>query len=204
MNNSFFVIEDHSLTNLGIREILQNKTDFTCAGFAMDEQEAFEKLTELDMKGALPKVLVLDLFLGKDSGIDVLREVTKHFPSIGVVVYSMYSNPGIVSVVLASGAKGFVSKAGSDHELVDAIRTIASGGTYIQESLVAPLHTFKSIFLSLTKSEQSVLAKVIERKDIQQISEELSIPAHSVESYLSRIFGKTGCKNVSALIANFG
>ena len=204
MNNSFFVIEDHSLTNLGIREILQNKTDFTCAGFAMDEQEAFEKLTELDMKGALPKVLVLDLFLGKDSGIDVLREVTKHFPSIGVVVYSMYSNPGIVSVVLASGAKGFVSKAGSDHELVDAIRTIASGGTYIQESLVAPLHTFKSIFLSLTKSEQSVLAKVIERKDIQQISEELSIPAHSVESYLSRIFGKTGCKNVNALIERFG
>lgn len=204
MKNSFFVIEDHSLTNLGIREILQNKTDFTCAGFAMNEPEAFEKLTELDMKGELPKVLVLDLFLGKDSGIDVLREVNKHFPSIGILVYSMYSNPGIVSVVLASGAKGFVSKAGSEGELVEAIRTIASGGTYIQKSLVEPLHTFKSVFLSLTKSEQSVLAKVIERKDIQQISDELEIPTHSVESYLSRIFGKTGCKNVNALIERFG
>ncbi len=204
MNNTFFVIEDHSLTNLGIREILQDKTDFTCAGFAMDESDAFEKLTELDMKGALPKVLVLDLFLGKDSGIDVLREVNRHFPSIGVVVYSMYSNPGIVSVVLASGAKGFVSKAGSDMELVEAIKAVASGGTYIQKSLVEPLHMFKNIFLSLTKSEQSVLAKVIERKDIQQISEELSIPTHSIESYLLRIFGKTGCKNVDALIERFG
>ena len=204
MKCSFFVIEDHTLTNLGIRQIIQENTDFECAGFASDEPEAFEKLTELDMKGSLPKVLVLDLFLGEYSGVDVLREVKKHFPSIGVVVYSMYSNPGIVSLVLSSGASGFVSKASSETELIEAITAVSSGGTYVQKSLVEPLHTFKSLFLSLTRTEQNILTLVIERNELPQIAEKLNLPLHSVESYLSRIFGKTGCKNVSALIARFG
>ncbi len=204
MQHSFFVIEDHSLTNLGIRQIIQSKTDLECAGFAITEPEAFEKLTELDMKGKLPKVLILDLFLGEYSGLDILREVKKHFPSIGVVVYSMYSNPGIVSIVVASGASGFVSKAGSESELVDAVMTVMGGGNYVQKSLVEPLHTFKSIFLSLTSTEQDILAKIIERKEIPLIAERLNMPVHSVESYISRILSKTGCKNVNALIERFG
>lgn len=204
MKHSFFVIEDHSLTNLGIRELLQNSTDLSCEGFAMSEEEAFEKLTELDMKGSLPKVLVLDLFLGEDSGIDVLREVKKHFPSIGVVVYSMYSNPGIVSLVLESGGDGFVSKSSPESELVTAIKEVSGGGKHVQSDLVEPLHTFKNLFQCLTKNEQFVLNKVIERVELKQIAEEMKIPVGTVEIYLSRICAKTGCHNHEELIAQFG
>lgn len=204
MKHSFFVIEDHSLTNLGIREILQENTDLTCSGFAMAEEDAFEKLTELDMKGSLPQVLVLDLFLGDDSGIDVLREVNKHFPAIGVVVHSMYSNPGIVSLVLECGAKGFVSKSGTEKELIDAVKEVAAGGSYIQQSLLEPLDTYTSIFASFTKTEQEVLNKVIERKSVEQIASELDTDSRSVSSYLSRICAKTGCRSYDALIAQFG
>ena len=204
MKHSFFVIEDHSLTNLGIRELLQNSTDLSCAGFAMSEEEAFEKLTELDMKGSLPKVLVLDLFLGEGSGIDVLREVKKHFPSVGVVVYSMYSNPGIVSLVLESGGDGFVSKSSPESELVTAIKEVSGGGKHVQADLVEPLHTFKNLFQSLTKNEQFVLNKVIERVELKQIAEEMKIPVGTVEIYLSRICAKTGCHNHEELIAQFG
>lgn len=204
MKHTFFVIEDHTLTNLGIREIIQEKTALECVGFAMNEPEAFEKLTELDMKGQLPRVLILDLFLGEYSGLDVLREVKRHFPSIGVLVYSMYSNPGIVSIVIASGASGFVSKTGSEEELVDAVKQVAEGGSYIQKSLMEPLHTFKSIFLSLTRTEQDILAKLIERKELPQIAQRVELPLHSVESYVSRILSKTGCKNINGLIERFG
>jgi DNA-binding NarL/FixJ family response regulator len=204
MKHSFFVIEDHSLTNIGIRDLLQKNTDLTCEGFAMSEEEAFEKLTELDMKGSLPQVLVLDLFLGDDSGIDVLREVKKHFPSIGVVVYSMYSNPGIVSLVLENGADGFVSKSSPESELVAAIKDVSGGGSHVQESLVEPLHTYKNIFMCLTKNEQVVLNKVLERKDIASIAREMGIPLKAAEIHISRICAKTGCHNLEELIAQFG
>lgn len=204
MKHSFFVVEDHSLTNLGIRDLLQKNTDLACEGFASSEEEAFEKLSELDMKSSLPQVLVLDLFLGEDSGIEVLREVNKHFPSIGVVVYSMYSNPGIVSLVLECGARGFVSKSSNECELIAAIKQISSGGTYVQRSLLEPLHTYKNLFACFTKNEQNILNKVFERKDSELIASEMKLTPHLVDSYLSRIYAKTGCRNRDELVALYG
>ena len=204
MKHSFFVIEDHSLTNLGVRELLQNSTDLSCEGFAVSEEEAFEKLTELDMKGSLPKVLVLDLFLGEDSGIDVLREVKKHFPSVGVVVYSMYTNPGILSLALDNGALGFVSKDSMEGELSRAVTEVVHGGSYVQQTLVTSLFTYRSLLDSLTKQEQNILKKIIERKQNDQIASELNLTIRSVENYLSRIYGKTGCRGHEELIAKFG
>lgn len=202
--DSFFVIEDHSLTNLGIRECVEKGTGFECAGFASNEQEAFEKLTELSLRSSLPSVIVLDLFLAGDSGINVLREVVRHFPSVNVVVYSMYSNPGIVSVVLEIGAKGFVSKASNESILVEAVKKVSAGENYIQESLLTPLKTYKNLLDSLTKTEQFILKKIIERLTDEEIIESLELPPHSFESYISRIYAKTGCRSRADLISQFG
>ena len=201
---SFFVIEDHSLTNLGIRQCIENSTGFSCAGFASTEQEAFEKLTELSLRGSLPSVIVLDLFLGGDSGVDVLCEVVRHFPDVNVIVYSMYSNPGIVNLVLESGARGFVSKSSAESELIEAVRKIAAGEKYVQKSLLVTLNTYKNVFASLTKTEQSIFKKAIGRATTEQISCDLAIAPNSVLNYLSRIYAKTGCRNQDELVARFG
>ena len=116
----------------------------------------------------------------------------------------MYANPGIVSLALESGAKGFVSKSSSERELIRAIEKLAAGETYVQESLIAPLSTYKNLIASLTRAEMTVLNAVIERKTFEQISEETELPVTSVENYLKRIFAKTGCKNREELIAQFG
>jgi DNA-binding NarL/FixJ family response regulator len=116
----------------------------------------------------------------------------------------MYSNPGIVSLVLESGGDGFVSKSSPESELVTAIKEVSGGGKHVQADLVEPLHTFKNLFQCLTKNEQFVLNKVIERVELKQIAEEMKIPVGTVEIYLSRICAKTGCHNHEELIAQFG
>ena len=105
---------------------------------------------------------------------------------------------------MREGAKAFVSKAGSEAELLKAVNTVASGGTYIQEDLVASLDIYQNLLDSLMKSEQNVFTKVIERKTKAQIAEELEISESSIENYLSRIFAKTGCKSVDELVKQFG
>ena len=201
---TFFVVEDHTLTNLGIRQLLLEEPDFSCAGFASNSDEAISKLSALSESCGLPKILILDLFLGEESGIDLLRQIGKKFPGIKVLVYSMFAKPGIVSLALENGAKGFVSKSAPESELLNAIEIVLRGENYVQQNLVPPLFTYRSMLDSFTKQEQNIFKLIIERKTKAQIADELNIVSRSLENYLSRIYAKTGCKGHEELIKKFG
>ncbi len=201
---SYFVVEDHSLTNLGIRQFFSAKEELVCRGFAYDKDEAEEKLQKLDEENKLPSILVLDLMLGNASGLEILKLVKEKYENIKVVVYSMYTNPGILSLALDYGALGFVSKDSMEGELLKAVKTVAEGGSYVQQSLVTSLFTYRSLLDSLTKQEQNIFKKIIERKQNEQIASELNLTIRSVENYLSRIYSKTGCRGHEELIKKFG
>lgn len=201
---TFFVIEDHTLTNLGIRQLLTEQSGFDCMGFAFKTDEALQKLSELSQKNSLPQILILDLFLGEESGIDLMRQLVKEFPSVKILVYSMFAKPGIVSIALECGAKGFVSKSAPEPELLTAIKTVLGGENYVQQNLVPPLFTYRTMLDSFTKQEQKVFKLLLERKSKIQIASELSIANRSLENYLSRIYSKTGCNGHEELIRKFG
>ena len=201
---TYFVVEDHTLTNLGIRQFFSAKDEFVCKGFAYDKNEATEKMKKLAEENKLPAILILDLMLGNSSGLEILKMVREEYPEIKVVVYSMYTNPGILSLALEYGALGFVSKDSMDVELLKAVNTVAEGGSYVQQSLVTSLFTYRSLLDSLTKQEQNILKKIIERKQNEQIASELNLTIRSIENYLSRIYSKTGCRGHEELIKNFG
>ena len=200
----FFVVEDHTLTNLGIRQLFSEKPDFTCCGFASDKDEAIQKFEALEKEHNLPDILILDLNLGECSGLDILKVVKEKYSETKVVVYSMYTNPGILSLALDNGALGFVSKDSMEGELIHAVTEVLKGGSYVQQNLVTLLFTYRSLLDSLTKQEQNILKKIIERKENEQIALELDLTIRSVENYLSRIYSKTGCRGHEDLIAKFG
>ena len=148
--------------------------------------------------------MILDLFLGEERGLDLLREVRTDYPEIKILVYSMYAKPGILSLVLEAGAHGFVEKSAPEPILITAVKSILAGETFVQQNLVAPLFTYKTMFDGLTKQEQNVFKKILERKSKEQIAEELNIIPRSVDNYFTHIFEKTACKNVHELIKKFG
>lgn len=203
---TFFVVEDHTVTNIGLVQLITQKNGLECAGSAISKSEALEKIKILADDGTdnLPDILILDLFLGEDSGLDLLRQVRAEYPSIKVLVYSMYAKPGILSLVLEAGAHGFVEKSAPESVLITAIKNILTGETFVQQNLVSPLFTYKTMFDGLTKQEQIVFKKILERKSKAHIAEELNIIPRSVDNYFTHIFEKTGCKNVQEIISKFG
>lgn len=212
LNKTFFVVEDHTVTNIGLVQLIEQKTELKCSGSALSKSEAEEKLKALangsnetgSRTSALPELLILDLFLGEESGLDLLREVRTDYPEIKILVYSMYAKPGILSMVLEAGAHGFVEKSAPEPILITAVKSILAGETFVQQNLVAPLFTYKTMFDGLTKQEQNVFKKILERKSKEQIAEELNIIPRSVDNYFSHIFEKTACKNVHEVIKKFG
>ena len=205
MNNiSFFVVEDHSLTNLGIRQFFSAKEEYVCCGFAYDKDEAADKLKQLNEENKLPAVLILDLNLGNASGLEILKLIREKYNTVKVVVYSMYTNPGILSLALDYGALGFVSKDSMEGELLKAVTEVINGGSYVQQNLVTSLFTYRSLLDSLTKQEQNIFKKIIEQKNNDEIAKELDLSVRSVENYLSRIYSKIGCRGHEELIKKFG
>ena len=212
LNKTFFVVEDHTVTNIGLVQLIEQKTELKCSGSALSKSEAEEKLKALangsnetgSRISALPELLILDLFLGEESGLDLLREVRTDYPEIKILVYSMYAKPGILSLVLEAGAHGFVEKSAPEPILITAVKSILAEETFVQQNLVAPLFTYKTMFDGLTKQEQNVFKKILERKSKEQIAEELNIIPRSVDNYFTHIFEKTACKNVHEVIKKFG
>ena len=212
LNKTFFVVEDHTVTNIGLAQLIAQKLKLKCLGSALSKSEAKEKLKALanglnetgSRTSALPELLILDLFLGEESGLDLLREVRTDYPEIKILVYSMYAKPGILSLVLEAGAHGFVEKSAPEPILITAVKSTLAGETFVQQNLVAPLFTYKTMFDGLTKQEQNVFKKILERKSKEQIAEELNIIPRSVDNYFTHIFEKTACKNVHEVIKKFG
>lgn len=200
LNKTFFVVEDHTVTNIGLVQLVEQKTKLKCAGSAFSKSEAKEKLKAL----ASPELLILDLFLGEESGLDLLREVRTDYPEIKILVYSMYAKPGILSLVLETGAHGFVEKSAPEPILITAVKSILAGETFVQQNLVAPLITYKTMFDGLTRQEQNIFKKILERKPKAQISTELNISLRSVDNYFTHIFEKTACHNIHEVIEKFG
>lgn len=197
---TFFIIEDHTVTNLGLQTLIKEKIPAECVGSAFTKSEAEEKLS---LFTKLPDIIILDLYLGKESGLELLKLIRNTYPSVKVLIYSMYSKPGILSISLEHGAHGFVDKSASESILVSAVKSILNGETYVQQNLISPLFTYKTMYDGLTKQEQKILTKILEQKTKAQISNELNIVQRTVDNYISRILDKTGCYNLEEIFEKF-
>ena len=138
---SFFVVEDHTLTNRGIRELISERGRYSYCRYAFSKNECIKKLYELAKESRLPDILILDLFLGDESGLDILREVKANLPSVKVIVYSMFAKPGIVSLALEGDADGFVLKSAPESALFTPIAALLAGNTYAPQTPLAALFT---------------------------------------------------------------
>lgn len=197
---TFFIVEDHTVTNIGLKALIKEKTDAECLGSAFTKSEAEEKLANLSQ---LPDIVILDLYLGKESGLELLKIIRGKYPSVKVLIYSMYSKPGILSIALEHGAHGFVDKSAPESILITAIKNILSGETYVQQNLISPLFTYKTMYDGLTKQEQRIFTKILEQKSKSQIADEFNIVPRTVDNYVSRILDKTGCRNLEEVFEKF-
>ncbi len=151
----------------------------------------------------LPDIIILDLFLGKESGLELLKTIRSKYPSVKVLVYTMYTKPGILALALEEGAHGFVEKSAPESVLIEAIKTIMAGDTFIQQNLISPLFIYRNMIDGFTKQEKIILKKILEQKTKRQISDELNIVPRTVDNYLSRIFEKTACHGIEEIHEKF-
>jgi len=188
------LIDDHPMLNAGIVSILENTGLFTVCGQAQSLKQAMSIIEEAD---TLPSIIILDLLLGEDNGLDFLPALekfcqNKNIPKPPVLVCSALGDSFKIQTALKLGASGFLSKTGGKAELLKAIDTILSGKVYISSEITNKLNESSTVYAKFSKREIDVINLLKANKSNKQIAKVLSLSQRTVENYISKIYFKTG------------
>jgi len=169
------LVDDHKLVRDGIRGILERGNEFRVVGEAESGADAVGLC-----KRTQPQIALMDIGLPGMNGIEATTELLRHCPTVKVIILSMYDDENSVVSAIRSGARAFVLKKASSTELLDALRTVARGGSYlssqVSDRLLARIQRGdldthdRSPLESLSPRELQVLRLVAEGKTSKDIA----------------------------------
>ncbi len=194
------IVDDHAIVRSGLRQFFSDHVDLRVVGEAASGREAIDlvRTTEID-------VLVLDLSMPGQSGIDALAMIRAKAPDIGVLVLSAYPEEHYALNLIRQGASGYLNKQCDSLEIVDAIRAIALGRRYISASVAellaqqlgrnsdAPPHE------QLSEREFQVFLKLAKGETAGAIAKSLSLSVKTVSTYRTRLMEKMNLSSNSDL-----
>jgi two-component system response regulator NreC len=191
--------DDHAVVRAGLRLLLEG------AGWDVVAESGDADTAARDVRSLGPDVLVLDLVMPGRSGLEILPELRRDAPSTAVVVLTMEADPAMGRATLAAGAAAYVLKEAADEQLLQAIRSVAAGGTYLDPTLGAALATGRAsrdgARDDLTAREMEVLRLIALGHTNQKIAEALGLSVRTVESHRGHIQAKTKRTTRAELVA---
>ncbi|MCZ7572249.1 MAG: response regulator transcription factor [Ardenticatenaceae bacterium] len=192
------IVDDHAVVRAGLRMLIENQTGLTVVGEAGTGAEAVAAAARQQ-----PNIILLDLALGAESGLDVLPELLVEAPEARVIVLTGLRETEVQHRAVRLGATGLVLKEQAAEDLLKAIRKVHAGEVWLDRAMTASVLTemarARSIrhtdpeaakIATLTEREREVIALLGEGLKNRQIARRLSISETTVRHHLTSIFSK--------------
>lgn len=193
------LVDDHEVVRLGLKTLLERHPDFEVVAEAGTAAEAVAKALAFQ-----PDVVVMDIRLPGESGIDACRQITEKLPDAKVIMLTSYAEDEMLFAAIRAGAAGYVLKQIGGDELIRAIETVGRGEALIAPSLIkrvlaemrrAAQREEAAAFADLTMQERQVLALIAEGKTNREIAQALFLGEGTVRNYVSSILSKLNVSN---------
>lgn len=188
------IIDDHEMMRAGLAARLKHHWKIT--GEAGSLEEALNLFAALEQ---WPDLIILDIELGGDWGLNLIKMLRKNNPCgkklPPVLVYSVYDDYAHINAALRAGVKSYVCKSKSAEELLEAMDSAVSGKGGFNSALVHRVTAVSDLMLALTKREREIFDMVQRRFDNREIAETVGVSVRTIENNLSVIYDKTGVKN---------
>lgn len=203
-SRKIFIVEDHPVFREGLRQLVNRERDLNVCGEAADCAHALEAIPRLD-----PDLVLVDLTLPGESGLELIEELRIVDPKIKLLVVSMHDEALYADRVLRAGGDGYIMKQEDPEEIVYAIRDVLSGHIYVSEQVLggdpkaAPKHQAKAKARSidqLTDSELEVLELLGRGKTNQEIARQLGLSVRKISAHCAQIKKKLKLASENALI----
>ena len=195
------IVDDHAVVRSGLRMLLDANDDIDVVGEAGTARDAIFQARELK-----PAVVLMDVMMPDQSGIDVLPQLLHEQPDTKVLILSMPDDPRYVREAFGAGASGYVLKEAADAEVVAAVREVARGGRYVNPELGARLVAAEADAQRRAKEdplsdrEREVLRLLALGHTNQEIAKELFISVRTAETHRAHIMQKLGLNTRAELV----
>jgi DNA-binding NarL/FixJ family response regulator len=195
------IVDDHAVVRSGLRLLLAAEEDIEPVGEAGSARDAVFQARALK-----PDVILLDIVMPEQTGLDVLPQLKHENPDANVLVLSMQDEPRYVREAFGAGASGYVLKEAADTELVAAIREVAGGGRYVHPELGARLVAAETAERRraeedpLSDREREVLRLLALGHTNQEIAKELYISVRTAETHRAHIMQKLRLSSRAELV----
>ena len=207
MVKKILLVDDHPAIRASIGAELLKKNIAEHISEAGNSEEGFNQAMALN-----PDLIVMDISLYGASGIELTKKILQKNPGIKIVMLSMYSKVIYITESLKAGAKGYILKEADMDSIIDGIKKVLSGETYVDSrisskviaSLISPEEDLEqpedSTYDTLSSREQEILRLLAEGREIRDIAKELCISSKTVINHRTNIMQKLNCSNMVELI----
>jgi two-component system response regulator DevR len=188
------LVDDHEIVRRGIADLIGTQDDLEVVGEAASVTEALVRAPQVDAD-----VAILDVRMPDGNGIELCRELRSMLPELNCLMLTSYADDEALVDAIMAGASGFVLKQVLGSDLINAVRTVGTGGSLLDPKTTAalmnrirrereqldPLHT-------LTEQERAVFDLIGEGLTNRQIGERLYLAEKTVKNYVSHMLNKLG------------
>ncbi len=185
------IVDDHALVRAGLRQYFAEQADFVVAGEAASGREAME----IVRKGEVD-VIVLDISMPAQSGVDVLAAIKARAPALPVLILSGFPDSHYATTLLRHGASGYLNKDCDPEEIVKAIRTVHRGRKYISAGVAEQLadglagDADQPLHEQLSERELQVFLRLARGETVGHMADSMSLSVKTVSTYRSRVMEK--------------
>jgi two-component system response regulator NreC len=187
------VADDHAVVRGGLRRLLEAEPDLSVVAVAGDVEETVARVGE-----HRPAILLLDLHMPGGGSLPALGRIRDASPETGILVLTMQDDPGFARESMLRGARGYVLKEAEEADLLQAVRAVAAGGTYLQPELGARLLSGGATVL--TQREHDVLRLLALGHTNAEAADKLHLSVRTVETHRANIQSKLGSTSRAELV----
>jgi DNA-binding NarL/FixJ family response regulator len=198
------IVDDHPIVRQGLRRVMENEDDLVVCGEAESARDARTAIKELH-----PDVVIADISLKQGDGIELVRDVRAHHPTLPILVLSMHDETIYAERMLSAGANGYIMKQAASDQFLASVRRVLDGGIYVSEAVgTNMIQKFAAggAYISanpidrLSNRELQILHMIGKGMSTREPAQSLNLSIKTIESHRQRIKRKLNLATGTQLV----
>ena len=206
MNYTVLIIDDHPLFSRGLSQLIETQEDYKVTGIAKNHDEAIQMINELS-----PDLAIVDLNLGQEDGLELIKDILSLKPETKVLVLSMHDERYYAERALKAGAKGYIMKEEAESNVSTAINTVMQGNIYLSEAeqkrhneLVLNKNVNKTsepfdLISTLSDRQLQIFTLLGKGLGTVEIAEKLKLSIKTIDTHKENMKEKLNCESAAEL-----